>query len=141
MLDVTAVHRDSKDARVIADNIRRLRAAAGMSQAQLAEAMCERGQTHWRQTTVSRIENGRQSMTMGEHRDLEEVLGPDVISGTELQLSLRQFSSVVADSVISMRVRRLEELLTEAGETLEDLQQLLKIKRRSGGPDSGRSEG
>lgn len=142
-LDLYGVRRDGPDAQLVADNMRRLRKAAEMSQGALAEAMRERGETHWRQTTVSRVENARQTLTMGEHRALEDILGPEVIAGTELQKSLRKFAGAVSDAAVTWRVQRLEELLTEAGEYLDDLKRLLDIQRegrRSARQETARGE-
>lgn len=76
----------------IGENIRRLRKAAGLSQVQLADAMRDRGQTHWRQNTVSRVENGRQPLDLSEFEPLAEILG-DFLQGTPEAASL---SSAVA---------------------------------------------
>ncbi len=59
----------------IAWNIARLRKRAGMSQEALARAMVEAGEGHWRQTTVSRVERGKQGLRMSETIALLRILG------------------------------------------------------------------
>lgn len=56
------------------ENLRALRERKGMSQAALAKAMQERGWL-WHQTTVVRIEAGRQSLGFGETVDVAYILG------------------------------------------------------------------
>lgn len=51
-----------------------------MSQAALAEAMQAAGATNWHQTTVSRVENGTQTLTLSDMAVLRIVLGD--IAGT-----------------------------------------------------------
>lgn len=76
----------------VGENVRRLRKAAGMSQAELAAAMRERGQLHWRQNTVSRVENGRQPLDFLELEPLGEILG-NILDGTaEAQSISRAFT-------------------------------------------------
>ena len=52
-----------------------LRKRAGMSQEALAHAMFEAGQRHWYQTTVSRVERGKQELRMSEAVALLRILG------------------------------------------------------------------
>jgi len=50
-----------------------------MSQQTLAKFMREHGQDHWRQTTVSRVENGNQTIDVSERRALAQILGNDIL--------------------------------------------------------------
>ena len=52
-----------------------LRKRAGMSQEALALAMVNAGQRHWHQTTVSRVERGKQELRMSEALSLLRILG------------------------------------------------------------------
>jgi transcriptional regulator with XRE-family HTH domain len=56
------------------ENLRALRERKGMSQAALAKAMRDR-EWPWHQTTVVRIEAGRQSLAFGETVDVAHILG------------------------------------------------------------------
>jgi transcriptional regulator with XRE-family HTH domain len=55
-------------------NMRKLRERAGLSQAALAIAMQERSWP-WHQSTIYRIESGRQTVSFWESRDLAAILG------------------------------------------------------------------
>lgn len=57
--------------------LRGLRLGADMTQVSLAEAMQERG-FRWHQTTVARLEAGRQRLTMQEGATLAELFGVDL---------------------------------------------------------------
>jgi transcriptional regulator with XRE-family HTH domain len=61
----------------ISINLRRLRMAAGMSQAELARLMRERGWP-WHQSTVHRLESGKQAVGLGEGVDLAVILGTTI---------------------------------------------------------------
>ena len=56
-----------------AANLRALRERAGMSQSALAAAMAERGRP-WHQSTVYRVEAGKQPVSFGEATDLAAIL-------------------------------------------------------------------
>lgn len=56
-----------------AANLRTLRERAGMSQAALAAAMAGRGRP-WHQSTVYRVESGKQPVSFGEAMDLAGIL-------------------------------------------------------------------
>lgn len=106
---------DDRD--VIAFHVTRRRKALGLSQEALAEAMREAGQAHWRQTTVSRIENGKQELTVRELRSLEGILG-NVMAGTRISEAASSAAKAVRDAVLVRRLRRLDESLTAALEEL-----------------------
>ena len=59
------------------ENLRAMREAKGISQAAIAKAMRERGHS-WHQTTVARVEAGRQPPGLGETVDLAAILGVTV---------------------------------------------------------------
>ena len=54
-------------------NVRALRERKGISQAKLAELMTERGWP-WHQSTVYRVESGKQTVGFSEAVDLAEIL-------------------------------------------------------------------
>src|SRR5208283_4617751 len=56
-----------------AANLRAVRDAAGMSQGRLADEMAARGWP-WRQQTVTRVENGRRMVRLGEAKAVAEIL-------------------------------------------------------------------
>ena len=56
-----------------AANLRAIREAAGMSQGRLADEMGARGWP-WRQQTVTRVENGRRMVRLGEAKAVAEIL-------------------------------------------------------------------
>jgi transcriptional regulator with XRE-family HTH domain len=59
-------------------NLRRLREAKGWSQNELATQMRRKGWGSFRQTTISRLEKGEQSVRIGEARALASLLGVTV---------------------------------------------------------------
>lgn len=114
----------STDDDTIARNIVRLRKAKGLSQSALADAMRERGQDHWRQNTVSRVETGKQSLNFGELRDLTDVLG-NVLEETKLGGAMSSLGKHIAEKerkrYLDKRLRSLDERLTAA---LDEVRQL-----------------
>ena len=56
-----------------AENLRAIREASGMSQGRLADEMAARGWP-WRQQTVTRVENGRRMVRLGEAKAVAEIL-------------------------------------------------------------------
>lgn len=60
------------------DEMRRLRISQGMTQAQLAECMRERGWEDFTQAVISRLENGQRPLTLVESRAVAEALGVPV---------------------------------------------------------------
>ena len=109
------------DNETIAANVASLRKAQGMSQAALADAMRERGQDHWRQNTVSRVETGKQSLSVGEVIALEEILGGPLMRGTEFNARFKEFSAHVVRAGTAKRLKRADEALTSALEEIREL--------------------
>ena len=66
----------------VGQNVRALRQALGWTQSDLARRMVEEGARSWSQTTVSRVENGRQGITFRDGIALEDALSIDVWNGT-----------------------------------------------------------
>lgn len=94
--------------RTLSQNVTRLRKVCGLSQAALAEAMRERGQGHWRQTTVSRIETAKQAVSVGEAVELAAILGDvlaDVLpqAATPASEQLRALNFRLAAAIHDMR--------------------------------------
>ena len=75
MADSDVGHRDEE--RFVA-SLRRLREERGWSQSELATKMREQGWASFRQTTISRLEKGEQSVRIGEARALAQLLGVSV---------------------------------------------------------------
>lgn len=93
----------------VTSNLAALRVQAGMKQAELAEAMRQEGQTHWYQTTVSRVEHGTQKLRPDEARSLQKVLGLAAYEKTndEPPRSLVMVSELIKlyDSVEALRLQ------------------------------------
>jgi len=102
----------------LARNLRTLRERAGMSQDAIAAAMAERGHP-WHQSTVYRVESGRQTVRFGEAADLAEILGtgvarftwtsPEALVAdfvTEAGARLHKSGSAVADAVAGLLAAR-----------------------------------
>lgn len=103
----------SEDDRVIAGNVKRLREAAGMTQAELAHAMFSAGQTHWRQNTVSRVEHARQKLGMDDLEAISEVLG-NVLEGTEVAQRISASAGALKRSLTLQKLRAADDALAEA---------------------------
>lgn len=101
----------------------RLRRAAGLSQAALAEAMQKRGHA-WHQNTVSRFEMGLRRVNGLELRHLAMILGPEILR--PMSRTLAPLGRGINDAIergTVMRLRRLEaSLITD----LEDVRQMLR---------------
>lgn len=69
-------------------NVKRIRQDRGLSQTALAEAMAGRGHSAWRQTTVSRTEQGARALLFAEMGDLAEILGAGVMRDTSVSRSM-----------------------------------------------------
>jgi transcriptional regulator with XRE-family HTH domain len=112
----------------LAGNLRALRDGAGMSQGALAAAMAERGWP-WHQSTVNRIEAGRQPVKFAEAVDLAAILGTSLdrltwssaeasqaefvhAAGTEVRLSAETVSAAVHHLLSA--VSRAERVLAGA---------------------------
>lgn len=106
------------DAEVIAFQVARLRRHHGMSQTALAEAMRGAGKTHWRQNTVSRIESGKQGLTVSEVSALRTILG-DVLAGTSFSEKARQIADAITERATATRLRNAEAALSTAQEFIE----------------------
>ena len=61
----------------IAPKLKDMRAAAGLSQEEVAEAMRNAGYTYFRQTTVSKIERGDRRLLLDESVDLLGIVEGD----------------------------------------------------------------
>jgi len=129
-----------QDKRRVGENVRDLRASAGLSQVELAEAMVEKGQTHWRQTTVSRVERGIQSVDFEEWVALEEILGPGILRGTETAHNLSVSAGRLRNTILIHRLSQVEAMLADSMErtraTLEEVAALRGALQ--GKPDLGR---
>jgi transcriptional regulator with XRE-family HTH domain len=112
----------------LAVNLRALRDGAGLSQGALAAAMTERGWP-WHQSTVYRVESGRQGVKFAEAVDLAGILGTSLdrltwssaeaaqaefvrAAGAAVRLSAETVSAAVRDLLSA--VSRAERVLAEA---------------------------
>ncbi len=101
------------DMEVLAFNVARLRKRLGMSQTALAQAMQEQGLSHWRQNTVSRVETGKQELSVRELRALGEILGP-VLGGTDFAGTLAQAARGTLNAMLVLHLRRLHLALDKS---------------------------
>ncbi|MGX9294579.1 helix-turn-helix domain-containing protein [Tsukamurella paurometabola] len=100
--------RDETEAR-IAQRVRAIREAVGMSQAQVAEAMTKRGYS-WQQVTTYKVEKGERKLYLAEARSLAGILGvsiDDLLSPFEpvdkfLSVRLRASADQVVDAIVSL---------------------------------------
>lgn len=113
------------DDETFGSNMRAMRERKGMSQADLARAMTERGRP-WHQQTVAETEAGKRPLRLNETVDLAEILGSVVAAftwdpaeinesrlvydaGTQVKLSWE----AVAEAVFTLMIRR-----SRAGSTI-----------------------
>jgi transcriptional regulator with XRE-family HTH domain len=94
----------------VGSNVRRLREAAGITQVELAQAMTERG-WQWHQSTVARVESGRQSVRFAEAEDLVQILGTTL---ERLTRAASEGPEVAAIEESSRRLRRTFERMANA---------------------------
>lgn len=109
-------------------NLARLRKERGLSQSALAETMREAGHG-WHQNTVSRIENGQQSMAMSEMEMLETVLGGGLLAGTDIQHKLQAFAAHAADRSIERELAAAESALAQAAEAVALLRRAVAVRK------------
>ena len=112
----------------IAWNIARLRKRAGMSQEALARAMVEAGEGHWRQTTVSRVERGKQELNPGEMAALGGILGGDVMAGTHFSKTMRGVVSSAMRGATRRELAKIERSLRDALDALEGLRKVYEAE-------------
>jgi len=126
---MSSLDKDTADAR-LAENVRKMREQAGMSQAALAEQMRKRGH-NWLQQTVGRIESGTQPVRYSEAVALAAILGaslnqfmwspPEVTAEHLLYLSIAQVCRTYED--IAEQVRGLLGSREHLRRMLEDIGQ------------------
>lgn len=121
---------DEREDQLTGANVARLRKEKGLSQTALAEVMREQGHD-WHQNTVSRIENGRQSLSVGEVRHLGRILGGNVLAGTALGKSMSELASTLTDAAIANGLREAVAALAKAMEALTDVQELIEDRNRA----------
>lgn len=108
------------------ENLRALRERKGISQAVLAKAMKDRGWP-WHQTTVTRVEGGRQPVEFGEVVDLAEILGvtPDRFTWSGPEAGERELAASASARLrgawheVALAAARLEDARGAAGRTAE----------------------
>ena len=67
----------SESDEIVGRNLKALREALGMSQAQLAVAMNEASVAGWFPQTVTKVEQGSRSLKLVEGLELAKILSPD----------------------------------------------------------------
>lgn len=102
----------------IAANIVRLRKQKRLSQSDLAAMMRAAGAGHWRQTTVSRVETGKQALTWQDVQALEAVLG-DVTGGEGAESARRDAAASAEGALVALRLQALERDVRSTMEALE----------------------
>lgn len=125
-LDEWDVGANDADKRRIGSNIRYMRQEKGLSQQDLAREMKGRGQTHWHQTTVSRVERGAQEVNLGELRALEQVLGSGLMFGTRTDANLRGIGVQVERTLALRRLRYVHQALVESEKVVRELRELYR---------------
>lgn len=119
--------------RQIGTNLRALRQRKGLSQTALGEAMAERGMTAWRQTTVSRVEQGTRSLYVDELEALEQILGGGLWASTKLAQGVQMIAVAGLQTQMRSRLRKLREEVDELEEMLDVLARLAAKAVRANG--------
>lgn len=96
-----------------AENLRRVREEAGLSQTSLAERMAASG-FRFHQTTVARIEAGKRQVTLGEADALASIFNRRLID-----------MQILPDEAVARR--RLEKAVASAEKVLEELDRWISI--------------
>lgn len=98
------------DGRIV-ENVIKARKRSGLTQAELAERLVTRGQTHWRQSTVSRVETGERPLTAADVMDLTAALdGADLFEGVQLYPGDTWFK-LIEREVVMQRFLAIEDAL------------------------------
>lgn len=106
-------------------NLKKLRRAAGLSQAELAKRMRELGRTNWHQNTVSRIELGKQEViVLADIRALGEILDKGILRDTHLGRMLTDLGTKGLVLKLQAEVERAEQLHSELGDTISNIQEI-----------------
>jgi transcriptional regulator with XRE-family HTH domain len=108
------------------ENLRALREQKATSQAALAKAMKDRGWP-WHQTTVARVEGGRQPVGFGEVVDLAQILGvtPDRFTWSGQEAGERDHAAAASARLrgawreAALAAARLEDARDAAARTAE----------------------
>lgn len=119
--------RDETEAR-IAQRVRAIREAIGMSQAQVAEAMTKRGYS-WQQVTTYKVEKGERKLYLAEARSLAGILGvmiDDLLSPRE-----------PVDKFLGVRLRAsADEVIGAISQLGRDAVQYTSVMRDAGRDDA-----
>lgn len=94
---------------LISENVLRMRTLAGLSAMQLALAMKRAGQSHWYETTALRVDRGKRPLRTREIGPLNDVLGGDVLEGTEAGRVLAERLGVESTIEVADRLREGNE--------------------------------
>lgn len=121
-------------------SVRKARAAKGMSQKALATAMHDAGLTHWRQNTVSRVENGRQPLDVEELQALTVILGKDFLSesirSSDLTQAVEKILPVLKKANTMTGLRFLRKDLEAIKQHIKQMDESLAILEATWWPDT-----
>jgi transcriptional regulator with XRE-family HTH domain len=123
-----------------ASNLRSARAAKGMTQAQLAEAMAARG-FRWHPPTVYKVESGERQIQLGEAVELSRILGlplEDMAtpgnSNTQRRVEIGAAERRVASSQLEL-AHLIFRYLSEAQELTQLLKDTPDLEKLCTGPE------
>lgn len=115
----------------IGANVRKARTDRGLSQAELARRMYDAGQTHWRQNTVSRVENGKQPLNAGEIQALAAILEKDLLEGSpvfgELKNTIQKMAPALKTANTRAAIRQMRRHFNAAKEEMGEVEAFLTI--------------
>lgn len=109
----------------IGENIARVRAELKWPQGRLAAYMRAQGSTAWKQNTVSRVENGKQSPDLQEIGHLVHALGPGVLAGTIEEMLLQQSGGWFKSKATERAIHDLYNLAGQLEDKIRELQSRL----------------
>lgn len=101
--------------RLIGDRVRQAREARGMTQAELSQALRDRGSSHFHPTTISRIEKGERPLRLSDALALSSVLDTSVDNFRPRNAASEMFGQIL---------RELEGLRGETRRTISNYHQI-----------------
>ena len=119
------------DAERLGRNLEALRKSRGLSQTQLAKLMVDAGQTHFRQTTVSRLERGTQPLRVSDMNALQEIFGVDASKIWADTANRKRWidAMIMNDSgeLIAEKIAMIARDLSKTAQELDELRELFAI--------------
>jgi transcriptional regulator with XRE-family HTH domain len=108
----------------LAWNLRMLREQAGISQKAVAEAMTEKGHP-WHQSTVYRVESGKQAVSFGEATDLAAILG------TAIDRFTWTSHEAISTEYVTSRARKVRQSARSAADAIVVLLAALTVAEQA----------